>query len=326
MLREKTNAAQLPTVGLIGLGIIGSRVAQLLRRANYPLFVWNRTPRPEPNFLASATEVAEAADTILLFVRDGTALLEILQELSPSLTARHLIINHATVSPQQTLEAAQIVIRRGASFLEAPFTGSRDAAAAGALVYFIGGSEETLNRARTVLEVSSKKIMPIGEIGAASYIKIATNLILGTEIEILAEALAFLRLGGVPLQRLGEALEQSVAYSEAMAMKLPLMLQGDFEPRFSVKNMLKDLQFALALMSEENKALPAAAATAEALRQRIEAGLADADVAAVATQYDYPGNQELFSLPEKELPKNTSTIKREILPQKRRSFFSFWRK
>ncbi|MBX9743205.1 MAG: NAD(P)-dependent oxidoreductase [Chthoniobacterales bacterium] len=326
MSPQKTNTTTKQTIGLIGLGIIGSRVALLLRRAGYPLFVWNRTPRAEPNFLPSVTEIAEAADTILLFVRDGSALLEVLRELSPSLTARHLIINHATVSPQQTLEAAQLIARRGASFLEAPFTGSRDAATAGALVYFIGGTEEILRRARPVLEVSSKKIMMIGETGTASYIKIATNIILGAEIEILAEALAFLRMGDVPLQRLGEALGESVAHSEAMAMKLPLMLQGDFEPRFSVKNMLKDLQLALTLVKEQSMTLPATAATAQALQHRVEAGLGDADVAAVATQYDYPGNQELFSLPAKPFSSQEMKAKQKTPLPKKRLFFSFWRK
>jgi len=69
------------TVGIIGLGIIGSRVAANLRRANFSVVVWNRTPRSEPNFLASPAEVAEAADIIQIFVRDGKTLLEVLQNL-----------------------------------------------------------------------------------------------------------------------------------------------------------------------------------------------------------------------------------------------------
>ena len=122
------------TIGLIGLGIIGSRVAANLRREGFPLFVWNRSPRSEPNFLPSPADVAEAADIIQIFVRDGVALLEVLRNLSPALTARHIILNHATIHPQQTLEAAALVTKRGAQFLEAPFTGSRDAAADGKLV------------------------------------------------------------------------------------------------------------------------------------------------------------------------------------------------
>lgn len=324
-MSKKESTLPKPSVGLIGLGIIGSRIATLLRRAEYPLFVWNRSPRPEPYFLASATAVAEAADIILLFVRDGTALLEVLREISPTLTAKHLIVNHATVSPQQTLEASEIVARRGASFLEAPFTGSRDAAAEAKLVYYIGGSAETLARVRPLLETSSQKILPMGPIGAATYIKIATNLILGTQIEVLAEALEFLRMGGIPLQHLAKALEHSAGRSGAIDMKLPQMLRGDFEPRFSTKNMLKDLQFALTIAKEHAISLPATEATAASLQSTVESGLGDADYAAVATHYPYPGNHELFSLAEATLLSGSIKAKQEAPPKKKKSFFSFLR-
>ena len=193
-----------PAVGVIGLGIIGTRVAASLRSAGYPLVVWNRSPRAEPNFLPSIADIAETADIIQIFVRDGVALLEVLRELSPALTAKHLILNHATVSPSETLEAADMVMKRGAQFLDAPFTGSRDAAGEGKLVYYIGGSLEVLKKVRSVLEVSSEQIMMLGEIGVATYVKIATNLIMGAQVEILAEALEFLRLGNHGMNKGGE--------------------------------------------------------------------------------------------------------------------------
>ena len=60
-------------VGLIGLGIIGSRVAAGLRASGYHVFVWNRSPRPIPNFLGSPIEVAEMCEVIQLFVADAAA-------------------------------------------------------------------------------------------------------------------------------------------------------------------------------------------------------------------------------------------------------------
>ena len=109
-------------VGVIGLGIIGSRVAALLRREGHAVSVWNRSPKPEPSFLASATEVAEAADILQLFVRDGAALLDVLKTVGPALGPSHLVMNHATVGPAETLEAERLVKERGAAFLDAPFT------------------------------------------------------------------------------------------------------------------------------------------------------------------------------------------------------------
>src|SRR5436853_3665619 len=115
-------------VGVIGLGIIGSRVADNLRRQGFHVFVWNRNPRPVPNFVGAPAELAEMCDYIQIFVSDDDALLDVVKQLSPGLSARHIVIAHPTVSPHSMISAAEIVARRGARFLEAPFTGSKEAA------------------------------------------------------------------------------------------------------------------------------------------------------------------------------------------------------
>jgi len=155
-------------VGVIGLGIIGSRVVANLRRTGYQVWLWNRTVRPEPNFLSSPAEVAEASKVIQIFVSNGEALLSVVRNMAPALTPAHVVINHATVSPSETLQAAEIVKDRQAAFLDAPFTGSRDAAGRGELFFYIGGEEEVLEAARPVLEVSATGIRHIGAIGHAS--------------------------------------------------------------------------------------------------------------------------------------------------------------
>lgn len=283
-------ASKKTSVGIIGLGIIGSRIAAVLRRAGHPVMVWNRSPRPEPNFLPSAREVAESADILQLFVLDGTALLEVIRAIAPALTAGHIVINHSTVGPAETLEAAHLVADCGAAFLDAPFTGSRDAAAEGELVYYIGGDEAVIARATPVLQISSKAILPMGPIGAATYVKLAANMITAAEIEVLAEALALLDRGGVPLLRLQEALEHNLANSGTISLKLPLMLSGEFGPRFSVKNMLKDLQIALRAVEGKGIDLPATAATAGALMGAVQAGWGEDDFASLARHYAYVGD------------------------------------
>jgi 3-hydroxyisobutyrate dehydrogenase-like beta-hydroxyacid dehydrogenase len=308
-------------VGLIGLGIIGSRVAANLRSADFPLFVWNRTPRSEPNFLASPAEVAEAADIIQIFVQDGKALIEVLQNLSPNLTARHVVLNHATVHPKQTLEAASLVEGRGAKFLDAPFTGSRDAAAEGKLVYFVGGFSETLDQVRPVLEISSKAIVEVGPVGAATYVKIANNILIAAQVASLAEALELLKLGMVPLDKLGKTLQYSVAHSPALAMKLPQMLGADYEPRFSSENMLKDLQFGLEIGDAYGTEFPTTAAIAGSLKRIVEKGLGKADFAALAAEYSFPGAEQHFFTLDPPVATNT----KEDSSKKERGPFSFFK-
>ena len=282
--------SQKTSVGVIGLGIIGSRVATALRRAGHSVFVWSRSPQAEPNFLASAWEVAESSDIIQLFVRDGAALLEVIREMGSAFRESHIVMNHATVGPAETLEAARLVKERGASFLDAPFTGSRDAADEGNLVYYVGGEEAVLERASRVLEASAKAILVMGGVGSATYVKVATNMICAAQIEALAEALALLDRGGVALVRLSEAMEYNVANSAAISAKLPLMFSGDFDPRFSVKNMLKDLQIALRSVEGKGIDLPTTAATAGALMGAVQSGWGDDDFASLARHYAYAGS------------------------------------
>lgn len=264
-------------VGVLGLGIIGSRVVENLRTAGHEVFVWSRSARAVPNFLASPREVAEAAGIIQIFVRDGTALLEAIEDMKPALQAGHLVMNHATVSKKAALQAAALVEETGAAFLDAPFTGSKMAAQNGKLTYYIGGSDLMLERARSVLEASAAKILPLGGVGDAMVLKIVTNLVSAVIVEAVAEAAAITRANDISLERLHEALEANANYSTLIGMKLPAIMNGDFEPHFSLRNMLKDADFARELATEAKLATPAIDCTADAMRRGVEAGQGDLD-------------------------------------------------
>src|ERR1700740_992487 len=164
-------------VGLIGLGIIGSRVMESLRRKGFHVFVWNRSPRPIPNFVGAPAEVADMCNYVQLFVSDDDALLYIVHQIAPALAPRHIVLAHPTVAPHTMRAAADIVERRGARFVEAPFTGSKIGAEKGELVYYVAGDEVALKEVRPILEASSKDIIEIGAIGQATVIKIATNIL-----------------------------------------------------------------------------------------------------------------------------------------------------
>lgn len=264
-------------VGILGLGIIGSRVAENLRKAGHEVFVWSRSARPVPNFLSSPREVAEAAGIIQIFVRDSAALIEAIEDMKPALKAGHLVMNHATVSKKATLEAAKLVEATGAAFLDAPFTGSKMAAQNGKLCYYIGGTDLMLERAKPVLEASAAKILPLGGIGDAMVLKIVTNLVSAVIVEAVAEAAAITKASNIPLERLHEALESNANYSTLIGMKLPAIIKSDFEPHFSLRNMLKDADFARELAAEANLASPAIDCTAAAMRRGVEAGQGDMD-------------------------------------------------
>lgn len=268
-------------VGVLGLGIIGSRIAENLRKAGHDVFVWSRSPHPEPNFLSSPHEVAEYAKIIQIFVRNDAALIEAVTDMLPALGHGHMVLNHATVSPNATREAARLCATKDAAFLDAPFTGSKMAAQNGKLVYYIGGAEFLIDRVRPVLAASAAQILPMGDIGDASVIKIATNLVSAVIMKGLAEAAAITRGHGVPLESLLAALQQNANFSPLIGMKLPTVISGNYEPHFSLRNMLKDADFARSLAAQAGVDAPALECTAEAMRQGVAAGKGDLDFSVI---------------------------------------------
>lgn len=273
-------------VGVIGLGIVGSRVAERLRSSTHQVFVWNRTIKTEPNFLASPREIAEVASFIQVFVRDDAALQQIMADIEPMLDIRHILMIHATVSPDAMKNAAAIAARAGAGFLDAPFTGSKIAAEKGELVYYIGGEAAVLEKARKILEISSKKIMHLGDIGAATVLKIATNLISASIVESLAEALAIVKSQGINPGKLLEALVPNANCSPLITMKLPTMINRSFEPHFSLANMLKDARYAQQLARRKHLSTPVLDATAAAMDRAAMQDLGHLDFSVVSKNFD----------------------------------------
>lgn len=272
-------------VGVIGLGIIGSRVREVLRRKGFHVFVWNRTPKPVPNFVGAPAELAEMCDCVQIFVSDDEALLDVVRQLAPGVGARHLIVAHPTVAPHSMISAAEIIERRGARFVEAPFTGSKEAAENGHLVYYLGGDEAALREARPVLEASSRGMLAIGDIGQATIIKIATNMVTAASVQSTAEAMALVQASGLPLEKFAEAMKGNASHSKTLELKLPKMISGEFDPHFSVKHMLKDMQIASRIGLSHHLELGMTSAARDRLLEQMQRGHGDEDYSAVARKY-----------------------------------------
>ncbi len=273
-------------VGVLGLGIIGARVASGLRHAGFQSFVWNRTPKPAPNFLGSPSEVAELCEIIQLFVADGAAVMEMIDAMRPALTPQHIILCNATIGLDATLEAAKKVRQLGPSFLDAPFTGSKGAAEKRQLVYYVGGDEDVFLRAKPALEATSKAVLRVGEIGQAAIIKIVTNLISATTAQTLAEAFAIVSRSGIRPEALTHAIELNAMRSGVTDLKLPKMISADYEPHFSVKHMFKDVKLGVHLANSLGLDVPATSCVAGVLYGAITRGWGDLDYAAVAKAYE----------------------------------------
>ena len=270
------------SVGVLGLGIIGSRVAKNLRQKGFKVSVWNRTAKTEPGFVSSPAELARHAEIIQIFVSNDAAVHESVTALKPALTERHLLLLHSTISPE-TARAVQAEVKEiRTQVVDAPFTGSRAAAEKGQLTYYLAGDPADIERARPVLEASSKTMLIFDRFGDASTVKIATNLISAAIVEALAEAVALVEASGVDLGKFVEAVQFNACRSGVSDLKLPAILQRDFSPHFSLKNMLKDSRLALQLAEKNSLSLPVTQAISQMLARGDAAGLGDQDYAVVS--------------------------------------------
>ena len=270
---------------MLGLGIIGSRVAENLRERGFHVFVWNRNPRPVPNFVGAPAELAEMCDYIQIFVSDDDALLDVIRQMAPALGPRHIVIAHPTVAPYSMRTAAELVERRGARFVEAPFTGSKMGAEKGELVFYVAGDEVALREARPILEASSKEIIEMGEIGQATVVKLATNIVTSASVQALAEGLALINHAGIPAEKFVAALQNNASNSKTLSMKLPKMIENNFEPHFALKHMLKDMKIASQLGLSHHLELAVTTAARDRLLEQEQRGYAEEDFSVIARKY-----------------------------------------
>jgi 3-hydroxyisobutyrate dehydrogenase-like beta-hydroxyacid dehydrogenase len=254
---------------VIGLGIIGSRVAKNLRKKGFDVYVWNRTPKPEPNFVSSPAELAKACQIIQIFVSNDAAVLETLEAVRVALTPDHLLLIHSTISPEAVRKAKDVVASTGAHLIDAPFTGSKGAAENGQIVYYLAGDKADLQRAEPVLEASRKTLVYFSRFGDASLVKIATNMVTAAIVQALTEALTITERAGIDPQELVTAIENNACRSGVSDFKLKAIIARDFDPNFSLMNMLKDSHLALDLAERLGVQLP--------LAQTINKVLAEAD-------------------------------------------------
>ncbi|MDA7907350.1 NAD(P)-binding domain-containing protein [Akkermansiaceae bacterium] len=232
---------------LLGLGIIGSRSADQLVAAGHPLKTWNRTPRDRPDSVTDLVAAATEADVMVCYLRDDQAVREVFTQIESQLGEGKTFINHATIDPETTLWLERQCKAAGGKFLDAPFTGSRDAAAGGNLVYYIAGDRDLLEEQRPLLELTSREIVYLGQPPAATVVKITTNLATAAAVQALTEALEISRRHGVDPRAWHDAAKLNGCYAPVMGMKIPTLLENDFSPHFSTENMAKDTNYALQL-------------------------------------------------------------------------------
>jgi 3-hydroxyisobutyrate dehydrogenase-like beta-hydroxyacid dehydrogenase len=270
---------------VLGLGIIGSRACSRLLEAGWQVSCWNRTAKG----LTGETETPEAAilgaSIISIYLKDALAVRNVVGRIEAFLQVGQIILNHATLDLETTMWLEGVSLARGCRFLDTPFTGSKVASANGQLIYYTGGDAALAEDLKPYLGVTSKSQLHCGEVGTATVVKLATNLISACTVQALAEALAITSSQGVSSDCLIRAVAGNASGSVLTGMKLPTMAVGDFETHFSLSNMGKDTRYMLALAASAGLHTPAIAAVSQRMGELDAGGLGELDYSVVVKPY-----------------------------------------
>jgi len=271
---------------VLGLGIIGSAWAKNLLADGHAVRCWNRTPRDFPSFYPAITEAVDGAEVIFVIVYDPAAVQSVLNQILPKLGPGKLLIQSSTISAKWSIEFAKLVTKTGASYLEAPFTGSKIAAENRQTVYYLGGEPEIVERARPILEPISSKIFHIGPLGSASTLKLAMNINIAGVAQTLIESLELCRHAGISDDTFFSALAPNVSRSGVADLKEPKLRQHDYSAQFSLKNMAKDIRLTLETAAELGLLIEQTAHLSKLYERGLAAGWADDDFIGLARELE----------------------------------------
>lgn len=279
-------------IGLIGLGLMGSALAERLIGGGYPVVGFDvaetardrlRTIGGEP--AESASDVFSRARTVLLSLPNSAVVHDVLREAS-DLAKDSFIIDTTTGDPTVTVKIARQLGDQGVRYLDATLTGSSQVAREGQLIVTAGGSQADLEEAIPVFRTFARHWFHVGPSGSGAKIKLVVNLVLGLNRAVLAEALAFARAGGLDLDTTLQVLKSGAAYSVVMDAKGQRMIHGDFTPDARLAQHLKDVRLILAEGKACDARLPLSTLHEELLTDLANRGFGDQDNSCIYRAFD----------------------------------------
>lgn len=284
-------------IGFLGLGAMGSGMASRLAANGFTVSVYNRTTSKAaaiagPGITIAATPAEAARDVDVLLVSLATA--EIVDELLfgsgaalENATPGTIVADMSTVAPDAARAFADQVAAAGHRALDACVLGNAQHSKDGELRFMIGGDASDVALLQPVFDVLAKEVVHLGDHGKGATAKVAMNLLMGVQMQALAEAIVFGEQAGLDRDQLISMITASGYSSPVMKFKGGVMARRGFEQAdFKLSLMRKDLLLALSDAQRLRVPMPATTASYEVLTSAVNAGSGDLDCAAVLTEME----------------------------------------
>ena len=287
----------MTTVGLIGLGAMGSRIAHRLLDAGCALVVTNRTASRAEELCARGAawastprELAARCDVVMSLVTDDAASRAVWCDPEHGALAGMrtgaVLVESSTVTPHWIGALADAARAAGCVLLDAPVVGSRPQADAGALVYLVGGDAEILQRVHKALDVSASAVHHVGPQGAGATLKLVVNTIFAVQVASLGEMLGLAERAGLGRKAVIDLLAALPVTSPALRGIGALIEQRQYAPLFPIDLVLKDLRYLRETAEHLGGDAPIATSVCDVYANAQANGLGDLNIAGVARLFD----------------------------------------
>jgi 2-hydroxy-3-oxopropionate reductase len=290
-------------VGFVGLGLMGLPMARNVRRAGYPLTVFNRTAAKAAPLVAegaaqarSPAEVARVSDVVVTMVTDSPDVEAVAggpDGLLAGAAPGTVWIDMSTISPQTTRRLGEEAAARGVDCLDAPVSGGPPGAEAGTLSIMVGGRREVFDGCLPLLRAMGQTIVHVGDLGAGQVTKACNQVVIAATLAGIAEALVLGAKAGVDPSLIRQALMGGYAGSRLLEVHGERMIKHALAPGFFVRLHDKDLHIVLAMARSLGVAAPVAALAAQHFNALVADGDGELDNSAMVKVYERLARFEL---------------------------------
>lgn len=279
-------------IGIIGTGLMGSAIAQRLIERGFTVYVHNRTKQRSDALvriggirIGNPLELGKKCSYVIISVTDGNAVKEILfgnNGLIYSNNNQLSIIDTSTVLPEDSIYCANLMKRKGYAMMQAPIMGGPDATRKGDVISIVSGDKKTIEKCRRILANFSKKIFYAGHRdGAANYLKLGLNLNIALIAISLSESIIFIKKSKTDPTVFLDILNSTYFKTGLSEVKGPKMIRNNFEPKFFLKNMLKDVQLLNECAKRNNASLSFSSLAEQYFRMASNRGYSELDYTAI---------------------------------------------
>lgn len=263
----KSFTADQVKLGFIGLGNMGSRIAQRLLDHKYQLSVYDADVTKAQSFAAqgvtiapSIAELSRTVDVVLSCLTNDEVVHNVYTGPEGVLVAARpgtVVLEMSTISPESSRELHRLGAASGLDVLDVAISGSTPAAEEGVLTLLAGGNPELFGAAEPIFQTVAKQYFLLGGPGSGKAMKLVVNTLLGVGMQAIAEAVALGKRAGLNPQRLLEVLSHTALIAPAHMGKLARAARNDYSPQFPLRLMNKDFQLILNAAAQEHVPMPA---------------------------------------------------------------------